>query len=203
VSVLVTLGSIGAFLALWVTWIASRVDRLYNRTGAARASLDAQLVRRAAALQALVDRSVDQLSPQRAEHLRAVSRASLDADETTREAAENDLSRALREIPPNLDPELLADLADAARRVTFARRFYNDAVRDTVALRGQWLPRIFRLGRRRALPTFFEIDDTAPTRPAPRAGRASSARHPIGRIEPGSSRPGGQRPPHVPEDWRP
>jgi hypothetical protein len=151
-----------ALLATWITWTAARIDRLRGRVTAARGSLDAQLVRRAAALQALVGSSEPALGPELAARLRTVARASLDADATTREAAENDLSRALHEIPPDLDPDLLADLADAARRVAFARRFYNDAVRDTSALHRRRLPRLLRLGGRQPLPSFFEIDDTVP-----------------------------------------
>ena len=57
--------------------------------------------------------------------------------------------------------------------MALARRFYNDAVRDTVSLRRRRLPRLFRLGGRRPLPAFFEIDDTVPDlrRPAPAAAR--------------------------------
>jgi hypothetical protein len=179
VGIVVTVVAVVVLLATWVTWTATRVDRLHGRVDAARASLDVQLVRRAAALQALVDSSTPALGPDLAARLRAVARASLDADSTAREAAENDLSRALYEIPvdldpdPDLDPDLhpdqLADLADAARRVAFARRFYNDAVRDTAALRRGRLPRLFRLGGRRPVPAFFEIDDTVPPMPARRA----------------------------------
>jgi hypothetical protein len=162
VGTVVTVVAVVVLFATWITWTAARVDRLHGRVDAARASLDAQLVRRAAALQALVDRSVAELGEAAAGQLRVVARASLDADLATRETAENDLSRALHGIPADLDPALLADLADAARRVAFARRFYNDAVRDTTSLRRRWLPRLLRLGGRRPVPAFFEIDDTAP-----------------------------------------
>jgi hypothetical protein len=150
----------------WVHWTASRVDRLQGRTSLARASLDAQLVRRAAALQALAP----SLGPEPGLRLLALAAASLDSDDSTREAVENDLSRALRDLPPGADPALLADLTDAAHRVALARRFYNDAVRDTVSLRRRRVPRLFRLGGRQPLPAFFEIDDTVPE-PVRPAGR--------------------------------
>jgi hypothetical protein len=169
---MLTVGAVAVLLTLWVAWTASRVDRLHDRTSAARASLDAHLVRRAAALQALARRSAAELGPERAARLGALAAASLDADAATREAAENDLSRALHDIPDGVDPALLGDISDAARRVALARRFYNDAVRDTVALRRGRVPRLFRLGGRRPLPVFFEIDDTAPrvVRPEPAGG---------------------------------
>ena len=168
--ILVTVVAVVVLLATWVTWTATRVDRLHGRVDAARASLDAQLVRRAAALRELVEASAPALDADLADRLRGVARASLEADPATREAAENDLSRALHEIPPDLDPDLLTDLADAARRVAFGRRFFNDAVRDTAALRRRRLPRLLRLGGRRPVPAFFEIDDAVPPMTArPRA----------------------------------
>ena len=175
--VILATGVAAVLLTLWVGWTASRIDRLHDRTSAARVSLDAQLVRRAAALQALAERSAAELGAERAARLTALAAASLDADVTTREAAENDLSRALRDIPASADPALLGDLADAARRVALGRRFYNDAVRDTVSLRRGRLPRLFRLGGRRPLPAFFEIDDMVPDLrpPAPAGPRAGGA----------------------------
>jgi hypothetical protein len=54
---------------------------------------------------------------------------------------------------------LRTDLAGTATRVLLARRFYNDAVRDTRELRGRRLPRLLRLHARRPLPRYFDIDD--------------------------------------------
>ena len=51
---------------------------------------------------------------------------------------------------------------EAGARVLIARRFYNDAVRDTRALRGRRMPRLLRLAGRRDMPQFFDIDDTLP-----------------------------------------
>jgi hypothetical protein len=158
--------AVAVFLFVWVSWTVTRLDRLHGRTALARSALDAALVRRAAALQALASHSDTALGPQREARLLELAGASLDADESTREAAENDLSRSLHDIPAGADPALLADLTDAARRVALARRFYNDAVRDTVLLRRRRLPRLLRLGGAEPLPAFFEIDDTVPV-PAP------------------------------------
>ncbi|MDR1998853.1 MAG: hypothetical protein LBQ06_02775, partial [Frankiaceae bacterium] len=65
---------------------------------------------------------------------------------------------------------------EAGARSTIARRFYNDAVRDTRALRARRLPRALRLAGGRGLPQFFDIEDVpwlgaaaAPAAPAPRA----------------------------------
>jgi hypothetical protein len=148
-----------ALLASWVTFTATRVDRLHGRVDKARAALETQLVRRAAAAQALVDRAGPRISAERADRLRVAARVALAAEDGVRESAENDLARALQDLPADLDPALLQDLTDATTRVLLARRFYNDAVRDTQALRRRFLPRLLRLGGRRPVPTFFEIDE--------------------------------------------
>lgn len=148
-------------LGMWVTWTATRIDRLHARSEAARSSLDAQLVRRAAAARALADDPQAGLDTAAAARLRAASTASLDPSAVDhREAVENELSRAISVA----SGVRAAELDEACDRVTLARRFYNDAVRDTRSLRGQRLPRLLRLGGRRPLPAYFEIDDGA--RPA-------------------------------------
>lgn len=160
-------------LTLWVCWTAARLDRLGTRTASARASLDAQLVRRAAAAQALADLDGQALGPELSGRLRAASRAALEADDVGRELAENELSRVLRELPPGPDADRLQDLSDAGARVALARRFYNDAVRDTRSLRSGRLARIFRLAAGQPSPTFFEIADAVPLREPPRERTAA------------------------------
>ena len=160
--VIIAAVAVTVVLFAWVSWTVTRLDRLHGRTALARSALDSALVRRAAALQALASHPDIALGPQREARLLELAAASLDADDSTREAAENDLSRALRDIPTGADPALLADLTDAARRVALARRFYNDAVRDTVSLRRRRMPRLLRLAGAEPLPVFFEIDDTFP-----------------------------------------
>jgi hypothetical protein len=174
----VILAAVGVAVVLfaWVSFTVTRLDRLQGRTAQARAALDAALVRRAAALQALASHPDTRLGPAREQRLLGLAAASLDADDATREATENDLSRALRGLPTGSDPALLADLTDAARRVALARRFYNDAVRDTRLLRRRRMSRLLRLGGAQPMPAFFEIDDTVPEpAPAP-AGRQRTQR---------------------------
>jgi hypothetical protein len=147
-------------LAVWVTWTANRIDRLVARVEAARASLDAQLVRRSASAQALADKDATALGEPVAAQLRVAAHGALAADEAGREAAENDLGRTLAELTGSgLDAQRLAEVREAATRVGIARRFYNDAVRDLLDLRAQRMPRLLRLGARRPVPAFFEIDD--------------------------------------------
>ncbi len=153
-----------ALLAILLVWLAStvsRLDRLDDRVLAARSALDAQLVRRAAVAQAIADEHPDLLGG-RADELRHAAHEALNADDASREAAENTLGHMLRGVGPELGglpQHLRQDLRSTTERVVLARRFYNDAVRDNRQLRGQGLPRLFRLGGRRALPAHFDIDD--------------------------------------------
>ncbi len=144
-------------LAVWVTWTANRIDRLDARAAAARSSLDAQLVRRAAGARVIAEADAATLGSD-AQRLRRAAQEALTADDAGREAAENDLGRILSQLEVT-DPARLAELREASSRVAIARSFYNDAVRDVHGLRGQRLPRLFHLGARRPLPSFFEIDD--------------------------------------------
>lgn len=90
--------------------------------------------------------------------LAALADAAEGAPRHARENAENELSAALAMVnPASLPAALIAELADAEARVLLARRFHNDAVRDTLALGERRLVRLLRLGGTAVLPTYFEI----------------------------------------------
>lgn len=161
---------VAVLLTLWVTFTLTRLDRLHARVDAAHAAMDAQLVRRAAALLHVAEIPDTGLpDEQRVTYERVASRAlSAAADDPVREEAENAVGRAVRELaerPDGLRPDTTAELRETAARVLIARRFYNDAVRDTRSLRDRRLPRLFRMAGRRAMPQFFDIDDTVPAEP--------------------------------------
>jgi hypothetical protein len=95
--------------SFYVSWRASRLDRLHNRTEAARTALDLALVRRASAASDLA--SSGQLDPATSLLLAdAVRRARL-ADPAERDLAESDLTRALRATlgAPEFRAELRAE----------------------------------------------------------------------------------------------
>ncbi|MBM9477416.1 NUDIX domain-containing protein [Nakamurella flavida] len=125
------------------------------RTEAAWAALEGALARRVVAARAVA--AAGGLDQPHADELRALVTVADTATRAHRADAENDLSRALVALPPVHEPELALQLADAGERVTLARRFYNDAVRDTRALRGDRFTRVFGLAGRAALPDYFEI----------------------------------------------
>jgi hypothetical protein len=142
-----------AALRLWIT--ANRLDRLHVRTEAAWSALEGALARRIVATRAVS--AAGGLDPPQADELRRLADVADNADRAHRADAENDLSRALSTVPAAAEPELAAELADAVERVLLARRFYNDAVRDTRALRAVLFTRVFGLAGRAAMPDYFEI----------------------------------------------
>lgn len=170
VVVLITVLIVAA-LRLWLT--ANRLDRLHVRTQAAWFALEGALSRRVVATRAVA--AAGGLDQAQADELRRLADIADRADRAHRAYAENDLSRALSLLPPDVEPELAAELADAGERVVLARRFYNDAVRDTGALRAVWFTRVFGLAGRAALPEYFEIAEFPSQRPVPRAALTRTA----------------------------
>ncbi|QRY49526.1 NUDIX hydrolase [Mycolicibacterium septicum] len=140
----------------WAYQTANRLDRLHVRYDLSWQALDSALARRAVVARAV---AVDAYAgaPQ-GKRLAALADVAERAPRPAREAAENDLSAALAVVDPaGLPVPLVAELADAEARVLLARRFHNDAVRDTLALRERRFVRLLRLGGTAALPTYFEI----------------------------------------------
>jgi hypothetical protein len=155
-------GTVVVLLLGWAFWQLTRLRRLRIRVAHAWSSLDAQLQRRAGLAEELARDYPAAVGEDRAEYLAAFARDARDPRDGDRETAENLLGRELRDLPadlPGVPPALRADLAGTATRVVLARRFYNDAVRDTRELRGRRLPRLMRLHARRPLPRYFDIDD--------------------------------------------
>ena len=139
----------------WTLWTLTRLRRLEARVRRSWDVLDGALERRAELAAALAREREPELGELGAELAAAVAgvRSPAAGD---REAAENALGRLLRQVPAELR---LPEADDADFRVGLARRFHNDAVRDTRSLRRQRLARVLRLHARRPLPRYFDIDD--------------------------------------------
>jgi 8-oxo-dGTP pyrophosphatase MutT (NUDIX family) len=154
------LATVVVLIAFWAYQTAHRLDRLHVRYDLSWEALDGALGRRAVVARAVAaDAYAD--APQ-GRRLAALALAAERAPRAAREAAENELSAALAQVDPaRLPTALVAELADAEARVLLARRFHNDAVRDTLALRERTPVRLLRLGGTAALPTYFEIAETS------------------------------------------
>lgn len=145
-----------AILGAWAYQTANRLDRLHVRYDLSWQALDGALARRAVVSRAVAIDAYGGASEGR--RLAALADAAEAAPRPARENAENELSAALAVVDPaSLPAGLIAELADAEARVVLARRFHNDAVRDTLALAERPLVRLFHLGGTAALPSYFEI----------------------------------------------
>lgn len=157
---------------LYLSWTATRLDRLHVRLDAARVALDAQLVRRSAATLELARSGL--LDVATAVILATAARSAQIATEDEREPAESALTRDLRaafddpeelkqlgETPEGAD--LVQELGASMRRVQLARRFHNESVRAVRQIRGYRRVRYFRLAGRAPDKPTFEIDDEPPT----------------------------------------
>ncbi|HET6699829.1 MAG TPA: hypothetical protein VFG88_12120 [Nocardioidaceae bacterium] len=160
-----------ALVGSWLSWTANRLDRMHHRIDVARASLDTQLLRRSATTLELATSGA--LDPARSLLLVDAAhqaRAAVDGDF---EAAESDLSEALRavfrddaevltleDLPGT--GELLAELRADCRKVELARRFHNDVVVNARALRSRRRVRWLRLAGRAAPLSTVDLDDRPP-----------------------------------------
>jgi hypothetical protein len=166
-----------AVLVFYAMWTARRLDRLHARVDAAAAAFDAQLARRchvvdAFSVVAQLRADVADALRRTADEAQAVSGLGHD-----REVAENAVSRALARAVSSAPGKFTepsgsaTELHDEALRATFARHFYNDAVRDALVIRDRRVVRWLRLSGRAPHPAYFEMDDEE--LPAPRISVAS------------------------------
>ncbi len=172
-------------VAWYLSYSASRLDRLHARVEGALSALDAQLVRRAEATLELANSG--ELDPSSSLILASAASESLerhtehliDDDPLDgqsfggREPVESDLSEALSLA---LSEPVVASLKDhdgvaaaaldrieaAGVRVQLARRFHNNAVKDVQRVRRKRSVRWFRLAGYAVLPTTVEFDDELP-----------------------------------------
>lgn len=171
----VVLGAVVVYLSS----MAGRLDRLHHRIETTHAALDAQLLRRGAAVQDLA--SAGFLDPASSMLLSASAQETLvvdPADDARRFRAESELTRTLgavldtredveelrEEAGPDVEvaDQLLGELAVACRRVELARRFHNDVVRSALQLRRKRVVRWFWLAGYTSMPTTADFDDTPP-----------------------------------------
>lgn len=159
----------------YLTFSATRLDRLHARTEGARNALDTQLVRRASV--ALQLASSGRLDPATSLLLAGSAEEALLAqglDHPAREQLESDLTAALEaafadtehvaELRSDLvGRELVHELQSACLRVQLARRFLNDVVRSTRVVRRKRVVRYLRLAGHAPWPQTFEMSDAPPT----------------------------------------
>lgn len=158
-------------LGWWLSWTATRLDRLHARVESSRAQMDTQLVRRCSAATELATSGL--LDPATSVLLAQAAHEALEGDEVVwRKDAQTRLTQALdaalEESSVALmrtDPVaavVLADLASACQRVVYARRIHNDAVSAALRLRNVRRVRWFALAGHAATPQTCLMQDDVP-----------------------------------------
>lgn len=164
---------LGAVIVL-LSWTAGRLDRMHIRLATARASLDRQLVDRAAAtVRVATSGPTDPASAMVL--VGAAEEARTSAGTGAHGAHESALSQALRAVlgdeavvselwrnADGPDRAALSELAAACERVRLARGFHDDLVARTQAMRLRRLVRWFRLAGHAPWPTPYLVDDELP-----------------------------------------
>jgi hypothetical protein len=153
----------------YLSFTASRIDRLHHRVESSRAALDLQLTRRAGLAAELAPRVAGPPGPALAGAASHALAPPGDAAEIVQSRLTRALADALAE-PGDVDGlradartgRLLDDLSEAAARSQMARRFHNDAVAQTQRVRRKWVVRAARLAGHAAMPQMVEIDDRMP-----------------------------------------
>ncbi|ALE18471.1 hypothetical protein [Lawsonella clevelandensis] len=164
--------------ATWAYLTAQRLHRLHKRCEQAAIALEGTLDRRALAARMVaraMRRAATQLDVDTAEaaemtreantishtaHIVEATACPQLLDLRDRETVENDLTLVLRRSDfSQVDHEDLAGLQESALRVNLARRFYNNAVSEALALHTAPMVRFFRLAGHASQPHYFNIID--------------------------------------------
>ncbi|THV37053.1 hypothetical protein [Glycomyces buryatensis] len=153
---LAVLVAIVAAVGAYATWTVTRVERLHRRARTSESALLNKLDDRAETVLKFVGQPGFDEVVALALSVVAVP-AETQRQRELREYAENDLTRALRELHP--DPAWADDLEAANRRVALARQIHTDFVRDAVASRSLPMAVLLRLHHRLPRPQYWDIED--------------------------------------------
>ena len=153
------------FIALWyLSFSATRLDRLHHRVETSWANLDGLLQRRAAI--ALELAHSDRADPASSLLLTAAAYQARDASIVNRSDAESGLSGALGLLQNDMtleskpaEQELLRELSELTNKIRVAIAIHVDAVNRTRAVRSKLIFKVFRLAGSAPLPVTYEFED--------------------------------------------
>ena len=158
---------VSALLILLIVWYltftATRLDRLHHRVETSWANLDVLLQKRAAV--ALEIAHSDIADPASSMLLTAAAYQARDADIQNRSQAESGLSGALgllledsQHLATAADSSLLTELSGLTDKIRVAIAIHTDAVARTQMVRTKLIVRIFRLAGTAPLPITYEFE---------------------------------------------
>ena len=151
-------------ISLWyLTFLATRLDRLHHRVETSWANLDVLLQKRAAV--ALEIAHSDIADPASSLLLTGAAYQARDADIKNRSMAESGLSGALGLLISDGLPHatvseqaLLQELSALTAKIRVAISIHKDAVSSTVMVRRKFVVRTFRLAGTAPLPVTYEFE---------------------------------------------
>lgn len=153
---------IAMLLAVWyLSFTATRLDRLHHRVETSWANLDAALKTRSAlALEIARSNLVD---PATSMLLLAAAHVAVVSEQAERAEAEEELSRLLLSLLEqevlDAEAEIFHELSTARERLRIAIALHLEAVTRTLAQRQRPLVRVFRLAGRAPLPVRYPFED--------------------------------------------
>ena len=156
-----------AFFVLFVIWYlsysATRLDRLHHRVETSWANLDGLLQRRAAVALEIAKSEI--ADPASALLLTAAAHQARAAQMQTRSQAESGLSGALgllledsEHLATAADSALLTELSALTDKIRVAIAIHTDAVARTQMVRGKVVVKSFRLAGTAPLPITYEFE---------------------------------------------
>ena len=151
-------------ISLWyLSFTATRLDRLHHRVETSWANLDVLLQKRAAV--ALEIAHSDIADPASSMLLTGAAYQARDADIKSRSQAESGLSGALgllledsQHLATAADNVLLTELSALTDKIRVAIAIHTDAVSRTQMVRGKFVVRLFRLAGTAPLPVTYEFE---------------------------------------------
>ena len=151
-------------LALWyLSFLATRLDRLHHRVETSWANLDVLLQKRAAI--ALEIAHSDLADPASSMLLTGAAYQARDAEIKFRSMAESGLSGALGLLlsdglahASESEQALLRELSGLTEKIRIAIAIHTDAVSSTVMVRKKFVVRTFRLAGTAPLPVTYEFE---------------------------------------------
>ena len=151
-------------ISLWyLSFLATRLDRLHHRVETSWANLDVLLQKRAAV--ALEIAHSDIADPASSLLLTGAAYQARDADIKSRSAAESGLSGALglllkdsEHLSTAADNALLTELSALTDKIRVAISLHTDAVTRTQMVRSKFIVKLFRLAGTAPLPITYEFE---------------------------------------------
>ena len=152
-----------ALVAWYLSYSATRLDRLHHRVETSWANLDGLLQRRAAIAIEIARSEIS--DPASAMLLTFAAHQAREASVRDRSQAETGLSGALgilletsSHISGEIEKDLIRELRELTEKIKMAVAMHVDAVTRTQLVRKKWINRIFRLAGTAPEPVTYEFE---------------------------------------------